>query len=90
MEPLHRLTDAVVGVSECLQRPRGGHPDLVDQLGPELLLNDPFQAAICVVYEDNLTGFQEPLGQTQRPDDVVGDHATGIADYVGLAVTEAQ
>ena len=57
-----------------------------------VLLFSPLAVAEVVeaVAQQALTGLQEPLGQAQRPDDVVGDHATGITDHVGLAVAEAE
>ena len=38
----------------------------------------------------DLMGLQEPLGDTQRPNDVIGDDSAGISDDVGLAVSETQ
>jgi hypothetical protein len=47
-------------------------------------------AAVGVVDQDDLGGAEQPLADGQRADLVVGDHATGVADDVCLALVEAE
>ena len=48
------------------------------------------QAAVGVMHQDRFHGCQVRVTETQRADHIVGDHATGISDDVGLAVAETQ
>jgi hypothetical protein len=43
-----------------------------------------------VVDQDDLLRSQQPLADGQRPDDVVGDDAAGVADDVGFSVVEPE
>jgi hypothetical protein len=46
--------------------------------------------AVRVVDEDDLLGAEQALGDRQRADLVVGDHAAGVADDVRIALVEPQ
>ena len=48
-------------IGERFHLPRWGHTQLFLELGPEGILGDPFQAAVGVVDQDDLTGVQELL-----------------------------
>jgi hypothetical protein len=43
-----------------------------------------------VVNQDDLGGSQQALADRQRPDCVVGDHAAGVADDMGLALFDTE
>ncbi len=87
--PFHRLPHVLLGVLERLDRPRGPLADLVLQLVAEVL-GQVQQTAAGVVDEDDGTGAQRPLADGQGADDVVGDHAAGVADRVAVAEVESE
>ncbi len=43
-----------------------------------------------MVDEDDLLGAEQPLGDRQRADLVVGDDAAGVADHVRVALLQAE
>src|SRR4051812_36729007 len=86
----HRLPDVVVDVGERPRRPWRPAPGrLLDQVG-EADVVGRLETALGVVHQDDLAGPEQVLGDGQRPDGVLGDHATGVADDVGVTDLEPQ
>ena len=56
----------------------------------ELVLDDRLQAAVGVVHQHDLASAEAALRDDQRADDVVGHHATGIADDVCITVRQTE
>ena len=50
---------------------------------PKGVVGERQHAAVGVVDEDDLLGAEQPLGDRQRADLVVGDDASGVADHDG-------
>ena len=90
LEPLDALADVGVRVGERLERPPRPDAGLVLDLRLEPILVDRLQPAVGVVHQDDLACAEEALRQHQRADDVVGHHATGVADDVRIAVGQPQ
>ncbi len=89
-DPVDRLADVGVQVGERLGRPLGLQPGLVLDALLELVVGEGQHPAVGVVDEDDLLGAQQPLRDGQRADLVVGDHPTGVADHVRLALVQAE
>ena len=93
MRPIRRGTagkTAIRPVAERLGGPRRLDPDLVGDAALEVVVGEGQHPAVGVVDQDDLLGPQQPLADRQRADGVVGDHATRVADDVGLPLVEAQ
>ncbi len=84
-DPGHRLADVGVEIGEPLEGERGPHPDLGLELGLDLVVGQVEGAAAGVVDDHHRPGPQEALGEQERPEDVVGDDAAGVAQDVGVA-----
>ena len=65
-------------------------PDVVLDRALELVVGEGEHPAVGVVDEDDLLGPEQALGDRQRADLVVGDHAAGVADDVGVALLQAE
>ena len=60
-------------------------PGLGVQLGPKLHIVEVVHSALGVLNDDDLAGAESALTDRQRAKHVVGDHAAGIADQMGIA-----
>src|SRR5918994_3344348 len=56
----------------------------------ELLVGEGRHAAVGVVEQDDLLGAEPMLGDRERADGVVGEHTSGVAEDVGLALVQPQ
>ena len=56
----------------------------------EIILVNIVQAAVGVMNQDHFLSSETTLGKNQRADDVVGDHAAGISNDVGVTVGESE
>ena len=88
--PQDRLAHVGLDVGEGLDREGGGDPGRFLQLGAEAVLGDLLQPAVVVVDQHHLARPQLALGEGQRADHVVGDHAARVAQHVRLAVAEPE
>src|SRR5690606_7888286 len=77
----------VVEAAEGERRPLAGLG--LDLVGQRLVV-EAVQAAVGVVDDEHLAGAELALRQRERPQDVVGDDAAGVADEVHLAERQAQ
>ena len=77
-------------IGERLGCPLGLDADLVLDAAFELVVGERQHAAVGVVDEDDLLGPEQALRDRQRPDLVVGDDTTGVADHVGVALVKAE
>src|SRR3954454_23907958 len=75
-----RLADVLVQVAERLGGPRRLDARVLLDLVPEVVVVEREHAAVRVVDEHDLFGAEEPLGDRERADLVVGDDAAGVAD----------
>jgi hypothetical protein len=90
---LMRLIDCRTSSStsgEGLWRPFGLDSGLGLDIGLEGVVGEGEHAAVGVVDEDDLLGSEQPLGDRQRADLVVGHDAAGVADDVRVALLEAE
>ena len=85
-----RLADVTLQVGERLQGEVGPQPGVGLDVGLHLVVGEGQHAAVGVVDEDDLAGPEQALGDDQGAERVVGDHAAGVADDVGLALAEPQ
>ena len=56
----------------------------------ELVVGEGEHPAVGVVDEDDLLGPEQPLGDRERADLVVGDDTAGVADHVRVALLEPE
>ena len=85
-DPGDRLADVLVEVGERLGRPLRLDADVVLNRPLELVVGEREHPAVGVVDEDDLLGAEQSLGDRQRADRVVGDHAASVADDVPIAL----
>src|SRR4051794_28247122 len=90
LDPRDRLAHIGVEVAERLGGPLGLDAGLLLDRRLELVVGEGEHPAVGVVDQDDLLGAEQALGDGQRADLVVGHHAPGIADHVGLALLQAQ
>src|SRR5665811_545409 len=87
---IHRASELLCWIREtsggpARPKPRGGL-----QLVGELVVGDGSHAAAVVHDEHDFAGARQVLAGSQRPNDVLCDHATGVADDVGVALSEPE
>jgi hypothetical protein len=80
-----RLADVGVKVGEGAEGELGTRPCFGLDLAREIVVGERLHAASAVMDEHDLGGLEQPLGDDQRADHVVGDHATGVADDVRVS-----
>jgi hypothetical protein len=85
-----RLADVLVDIGERLRCPLGLDARVALDRAAELVVGEREHPAVGVMDEDDLLGAQQPLRDGQRADFVVGDHAAGVADDVGVALLQAE
>jgi putative transcriptional regulator len=86
----HRLSHVLVEVREGLHRERRTDAGVGEDRVLELRVPEGEHAAVRVVDEDDLPRGQHSLGDDERADHVVGDHAAGVADHVGIPLFQPQ
>src|ERR1017187_5662266 len=85
-----RLANVLVEIPESFDRPRRLDAGLVLDLLLELVVGEGEHSAVGVMDEDDLLCTEQPLGDRQRADLVICDDATGVADYVSIALFQAE
>src|SRR5215212_2554134 len=86
LDPCHRLAHVLLQVREGLHREVGLHPHLLVDLGLQLVVGEGEHPAVGVVDQDYLPRAQQALGDRERADLVGRDHASGVADDVGVSL----
>src|SRR4029453_14752245 len=79
-----RLGDVVFQVQRGLKGEVGPQAGGGLDVGLHLVVGEGEHAAVGVVDQDDLAGAEQVLGDGQGGDHVLGDHAAGGADDVGL------
>src|SRR5689334_5784819 len=90
LDPGDGLAHVAVQVGEGLERERRPDAGVRLDLGLYLVVMEGEHAAAGVVDEDDLGRPEQPLGDGQGPDDVVGHHPAGVADHVRVALGEPE
>ena len=85
-----RLTDVGVRVGERLQCERRANAGVRLDLRFHVVVAEREHPAIRVVDEDDLASAEQSLRDGQRPDDVVRDNSTRIADDVRVALAQPE
>jgi len=90
LDPRNRLADVLLEIVERLRGPGRPHARLVLDLATEIVVLEGQHSTVRVVDEHDLLGSEKPLRYRERADLVVGDHAAGVADDVGVALFESE
>src|SRR5579875_72442 len=85
-----RLPDVPSEVVEGLERE--GRPDagLLLHLSSNVVVLEGEHPAVGVMDEHDLLGAEQPLGDEERADRVLGDHPAGVADDVSVSLLQTQ
>src|ERR1700750_3285483 len=86
LDPGDGLAHVGVQVAEGLERERGPDAGVGLDLGLDVVVVEGEHAAVGGVEEDYLVRPEQPLGDGEGPDDVVGHHPAGVADHVRVAL----
>jgi hypothetical protein len=78
-------TSVGVQVRERLHREWRPDADLGLDAVLQVLVAELLHAAVAVVDHRHLAGAEQPLGDHQRSDHVLGDRPAGVADHVRVA-----
>jgi hypothetical protein len=85
-----RLADVGCHVSERLKSAMRPHSDLGKNLVLDLNVPKREHPALGVMDEHDLSCAEQALRYQKRTNDVLADHATGVADYVSASKLEAE
>src|SRR5271165_350295 len=90
LDPGDGLAYVGVQVTEGLKRERRPDPGVGLDLGLDVVVVESEHAAVGVVDEDDLVRPEQPLGDGDGPDDVVGHDPAGVADHMRVALGEPE
>src|SRR6516165_11813758 len=79
LDPGDGLAHVGVQVTEGLERERGPDAGVGLDLGLDLIIVEGEHAAVGVMDEDDLVRPEQPLGDGEGADDILGHHTAGIA-----------
>src|ERR1700733_11656344 len=85
-DAVQRLANILGKVGEGFRRPGRFDPGLVLDRALEVVVGESQHPAVGVMNQDDLLGSQQSLADGQGTNGVVGDHSTGVADDMRLAL----